>query len=164
MLNRTRFRTWTPQSSWAMALLLIPVLAQCGGQTELVAVQQSSGGSSGSTGGSTGISVTSGTGGSMTLPLDAGPSCSMSASQYDNTCNVDSDCVEVPGGNPCSASTCHCPTTLNVDVATKYINDYTALSANVAGTLGVCPCTCLSGPCCRQGVCNNSCGMCSTSN
>ncbi len=163
MLIGNSLRTWTPQSSWAMALLLIPVLAQCGGQTELLAIEQSSGGNSSISTGSTGLSGGLGTGGRVALLLDAGLSCNLSASQYDNSCKVDSDCVEVPGGNPCSASTCHCPTTLNVDVASKYMNDYTALSATVAGT-GSCPCPCLSGPCCRQGVCNNSCGMCSFPN
>jgi hypothetical protein len=36
------------------------------------------------TGGSTGIIGTSDTGGSTTLPLDAGLSCDMSATQFDN--------------------------------------------------------------------------------
>ena len=57
MLNGNNFGTWTPRSSWAMASLLIPMLTHCGGQSELISIERSSGGSTNATtGGSTGLS------------------------------------------------------------------------------------------------------------
>lgn len=182
MLAGNRLRTWTPQLSWAMALLLVPLLVHCGGQSELVSMAQSSGGTSSSLGGSTGLSgntnpgVSQGpapggstgvsgftsNGGSTTLPLDAGLSCSMSASQYDNTCNVDSDCLGVPEGNPCLGGLCNsCPTAaLNVRVASQYSADFRALIPTPStGTICNCPCAPMA-PCCRQGLCYNDCYMC----
>ena len=146
-----------------MALLLIPLLVHCGGQSELISIEPSSGGSTNaSAGGSTGLSGSASAGGSMSLPLDGGLSCNMRANQYDNTCSVDSDCVGVPDVDPCS-NLCPCPTAaLNARVAYQYRSDFAALNAGRAS--GVCNCPCIAAPCCRQGVCYNSCGMCSFSN
>ncbi len=180
MLTGNRLRTWTPQSSWAVALLLIPLLTHCGGQSELISIEQSSGGStststggssnmpgSTSTGGSTGSSTGGSTGpcghpsfpsGAMVSVLDT---CAMYASGCDNSCKVDTDCIGVPEGNPC-ISGCYCPTTaVNIGVGTNYLALFKSLNAGLSTTT-VCNCPCLPvAPCCKQGVCYNSCGMCS---
>ena len=97
---------------------------------------------------------------------NTGPSCSMSASQYDNSCKVDSDCVAVPSGDPCVASCASiCSTAaLNVRVASQYLADFRALVPGGNDTV-VCFCPCLAAqPCCRQGVCHNLCGECNGTN
>ena len=170
MLTWKRPMSWISQSRLLIVLLSISSLTRCGGQTELVSIEQSSGGSSSSTGGSTGLSgntnpgVSQGpapggsagmsgftsSGGSTTLPLDAGLSCNMLASQYDNTCNVDSDCVAVPIGSPCMDGACIlCPAAaLNARVAYQYLADFAVLNAgyNSSGACRGCPCT--TTPCC----------------
>ena len=88
-------------------------------------------------------------------------SCNMSASQYDNSCKVDSDCVAVPLGDPCMvscASIC-LAAALNIRVAYQYTADFAVL--NAGRNEGVfCGCGCSTEPCCRQGICSNSCAVC----
>jgi hypothetical protein len=183
MLNGNGFRPWKSQSSWGVVSLLIPLLIQCGGQTELISIEQSSGGSTNaSAGGSSGMPSPTSTGGSVSTSTgrSTGPcgqpsfppvsmvsaldTCAMSASGCDNSCTVDSDCIGVPEGNPC-ISGCYCPTTaVNVGVGTNYLADFKDLNAGLSMTAN-CNCPCLPvAPCCRQGVCYNSCGMCSFPN
>jgi hypothetical protein len=93
---------------------------------------------------------------------DATLSCSLSASQFDNSCKVDSDCVGVPSGDPCAANCASiCPTAaLNVRVAAEYVADLRALVPASSDSI-VCNCPCIAArPCCRQGACYNSCGAC----
>jgi hypothetical protein len=93
---------------------------------------------------------------------DAELSCSLSASQFDNSCKVDSDCVGVPSGDPCAANCASiCPTAaLNIGVAAQYLAALRAL-VPVSNDSIVCSCPCIAArPCCRQGACNNSCGGC----
>lgn len=75
MLTGNSFRPWKSQSSWGVALLLIPLLAQCGGQTELVSMEQSSGGSSSAAGGSTGTSTLNHSGGQVAVGGGTGDQC-----------------------------------------------------------------------------------------
>lgn len=88
-------------------------------------------------------------------------SCNMLASQYDNSCKVDSDCVAVPLGDPCMvscASIC-LAAALNIRVAYQYTADFAVL--NAGRNEGVfCGCGCSTEPCCRQGICSNSCAVC----
>jgi hypothetical protein len=127
-------------------------------------------GSSGS-GGMAGGSGTSSSGG-MIMGSDAGTtddsglSCSLSASQFDNSCTVDSDCVGVPPGDPCAGNCSSiCPTSaLNARVAYQYLTDLKALMPGGNENI-ICSCPCIAAqPCCRQGVCYNMCGDCSTPN
>jgi hypothetical protein len=93
---------------------------------------------------------------------DPGPSCSMSASQYDSSCNVDSDCVLVPEGAPCDGNCLSvCPTSaLNARVAYQYLADLKALMAE-HNESPVCMCDCYAGPYCCHGICYSQCGGCS---
>jgi len=90
--------------------------------------------------------------------ITLGTSC-MPANDYDYACTVDSDCVAVPGGDPCSDE-CHCSDiAVNASVASQYRADFDTL--NAGHTSGTCSCPCLAvAPCCRQGVCRNLCGYC----
>ena len=95
-----------------------------------------------------------------------GPTCNMSASQYDNSCTVDSDCVGVPEGDPCAGNCLSvCPTVaLNARVASQYLTDLQVVSAGRDENL-VCNCPCIAAqPYCCLGICYNGCGDCSTPN
>jgi len=97
---------------------------------------------------------------------DAGLSCSLSASQFDNSCTVDSDCVGVPFGDPCINDCASiCPMfALNIRVANQYLTDLKVVSAGRNENI-ICSCPCIPlQPCCRQGLCYNTCGDCSTPN
>ena len=162
MLTGNSFRAWKLRSSWAVASLLIPLLTHCGGQTELVSIEQSTGGTTGaSTGGAAGVSGSSSTGGTTAI-TSSGQSCLMPASDLDYSCTVDSDCVAVPGGDPCSPNcdaTCR-TNAVNYQVAAKYLSDFT--SVNEGSWEGLqCNCPCLS-LCCRQGICGTGCGFCNS--
>ena len=87
---------------------------------------------------------------------DAGLSCSLSASQYDNSCTVDSDCVGVPPGDPCAGNCLSvCPTAaLNVRVASQYLADLGAVMSAHNESPGVCSCPAFGAPSCCRGVCS----------
>lgn len=137
-------------------ILSIPLLAQCGGQTELLAIEQSSGGTGASAGGSTGVPYNASTGGSTIVAVDAGYPCNISPSQYDISCKIDSDCALVPDGNPCSDA-CFCSTTgININSANKYGADFSTIYAKYNQRPGsICSCALENNvPCCEQGVCH----------
>jgi len=87
---------------------------------------------------------------------DVGLSCSLSASQYDNSCTVDSDCVGVPPGDPCAGNCLSvCPTAaLNVRVASQYLADLGAVMSAHNESPGVCSCPAFGTPSCCRGVCS----------
>ena len=87
---------------------------------------------------------------------DVGLSCSLSASQYDNSCTVDSDCVGVPSGDPCAGNCLSvCPTAaLNVRVASQYLADLGAVMSAHNESPGVCSCPAIGAPSCCRGVCS----------
>jgi hypothetical protein len=89
---------------------------------------------------------------------DAGLSCNMSASQYDNSCSVDSDCVGVPFGNPCAGNCLSvCPlAALNARVAPQYLSDLGAVMAAHNEPPVACACPALSAPSCCRGICSVS--------
>ena len=130
MSGKSRYRL-------AIVFLSTPLLSQCGGRTELSETGSSSDGST-------------------ELAANSGTTCSMSVSDYDNSCNVDSDCRGVPDTNPCLNQCKNCPTSaLNIRAASKYMADYTALSpGNNLNTN--CSCPDYTNPCCRNGVCSAS--------
>jgi hypothetical protein len=97
--------------------------------------------------------ATSVTGGGA--PLDAGaPStgsaeCSISASDYDQSCKVDSDCVDVFEGQLCG-SNCRCPNaTINQSAQARYESVVSHADAGVT----TCFCPCFGPSRCEQGVC-----------
>jgi hypothetical protein len=89
---------------------------------------------------------------------DAGLSCNMSASQYDNSCSVDSDCVGVPFGNPCAGNCLSvCPlAALNARVAPQYLSDLGAVMAAHTEPPVACACPAFSAPSCCRGICSVS--------
>jgi hypothetical protein len=100
----------------------------------------------------------------LDAPLDGPLSCTTAptimAQDYDSTCNVDDDCVEVPrGGSACSpcAFMCNGATALTKNGAAAFIADYqAALQAYAAfNAQKVCAGACLvePGPCCRNRAC-----------
>lgn len=152
------------------AVLVSFVVIACGGQTDNSSTALDTGGntsvsSSGGTSSVAGSDALS-AGGTFDVPWkgdagtrgDSGAACSMPAADMDDTCVTDSDCTEVPGGNPCFG-TCACLIGMNVRVAEKYVNDYIDLLGSAGSTVG-CACPCLTAACCRQGHCQNSCGLC----
>lgn len=92
---------------------------------------------------------------------NAPTTCSMPAADLDHSCTSDSDCVAVPGGDPCNPN-CEavCKTTVvNTRVAAQYVSDFKA--REVTGGQGmICGCPCLTAPFCCNGTCENHCGGC----
>lgn len=151
------------RSHSAFVLFSIPLLTNCGGQTELVAIEQSSGGTSSSAASTGGSGALSAGGSSVISQSDSGVSCPLPASDLDYSCSVDSDCVAVPAGDPCSPN-CYASClvgAVNAGVAAKYTSDFSIPNGGKWRTMD-CFCACTPfAPCCKQGRCYNSCGMCS---
>jgi hypothetical protein len=90
------------------------------------------------------------------VDTDSG-TCMISASNYDQSCNVDSDCVQVSAGDYCSAATCTCGgSAINVGSMAQF-NAAVAKTPLGSGALDsvrvVCGCPCESGAVCRSGKC-----------
>jgi hypothetical protein len=82
----------------------------------------------------------------------------ISASDYDQSCSVDSDCVDVGEGNACF------PCTVICKVAPISRGALPAYQSDVAETIGAretegvsCGCPLEPIPCCRSGLCTASC-------
>jgi hypothetical protein len=82
----------------------------------------------------------------------------ISASDYDQSCNVDSDCVAVGEGNACFPCTIICK---GAPISRGALPAY---QSDVSKTIGAretesvsCGCPLESTPCCRSGVCTASC-------
>jgi hypothetical protein len=81
--------------------------------------------------------------------------CVISATSYDQSCNVDSDCVEVSVGDYCSATTCRCGTSaVNVGALAQFNTDVSKTPIG-SGALHTpfCFCPYSAGPFCSQGTC-----------
>jgi hypothetical protein len=92
-----------------------------------------------------------------TLRKDAGQDCTISASSYDQSCTVDTDCQEVTSTDYCTAN-CLCGgSAINVGAVTAF-NEAIGKTPLGSGTLsGGCPCPSSFGPCCRGGTCTTTC-------
>jgi hypothetical protein len=72
------------------------------------------------------------------------------ASNYDQSCTMDSDCVAVSEGNFCYGA--NCPSAaINVGAQAHYNADVAMTNAAICG--GATSCPGLTGPCCRGGTC-----------
>jgi hypothetical protein len=75
------------------------------------------------------------------------------ASDYDQTCAVDTDCVSITEGSSCNACTLNCS---NAAISTRSMAQYNADTANILlAAFELCPSSC-GGPqsaCCRSGKC-----------
>jgi hypothetical protein len=84
--------------------------------------------------------------------------CAISASSYDQSCNLDTDCVEVTSTNYCEAN-CLCGgSAINVSAMTQF-NEDVSKTPLASGALGssACPCPSSFGPCCRASKCTATC-------
>lgn len=87
----------------------------------------------------------------------SGP-CVISASDYDQSCTVDTDCAGVTSGDYCSPG-CECGgSAINVSALPAF-NAAVAATPRGSGALGItaCPCPDTMGPCCRHGTCVGDC-------
>jgi hypothetical protein len=92
----------------------------------------------------------------------AGP-CMISASSYDQSCAVDTDCQEVSSGDYCSASTCLTGgSAINAGALAQFNDDVskTPLGSGVLGSV-FCGRRFSSTLCCRQGQCEAQPSACS---
>jgi hypothetical protein len=85
---------------------------------------------------------------------DTGEVREIRASNYDQSCKVDSDCVAMGEGNVCYACIVECPTAaINVNAKGHYDSDISneaPSSENAAN----CGCPASFAPCCLDGVCH----------
>ena len=88
------------------------------------------------------------------VDTDSG-TCMISASNYDQSCNVDSDCVQVSAGDYCSTATCHCGgSAINVRALAQFKADVSKTPLGSGAVMGaICGCPCESGAVCRSGTC-----------
>jgi len=88
----------------------------------------------------------------------ADANCVVSASSYDQSCTVDTDCQEVTSTNYC-ATDCLCGgSAINVAAVASFSADVakTPLGSGLLHDVG-CPCEGSLGPCCRAGQCVVTC-------
>jgi hypothetical protein len=77
------------------------------------------------------------------------------ASNYDQSCKADSDCIAVGEGNACDSCAIDCTNAaINKSAETQYKEDVAKMPAGVAQTGPVCSCPVEFDPCCRGGTCH----------
>jgi hypothetical protein len=85
----------------------------------------------------------------------------ISASNYDQSCKTDSDCVAVGVGNACYACVLGCPVSaINVHAKAQYMMDVQKTSgwaALNAPNFTACGCPSEGPPCCMNGTCGMGC-------
>jgi hypothetical protein len=87
-----------------------------------------------------------------TSGLQTGNTCgTINASDYDQTCKVDADCVTEPGGDFCRSQICtNC---VSVAISVKAQSQYEVDLASKIPTPSICPCPAGHPAVCNQGVC-----------
>jgi hypothetical protein len=158
---------------WSPLALMFLAIAACGGRESGPASGSttSSGLATGSTrvsANSSGASMTSSVSGAIEAGLgpDATPGCMIPASNYDQSCAADSDCVGVTPGNYCGSNpTCNCggfTDAISVGALGQFNAD---VAKTPSGPQVTCPCPMTVVPpgttssvCCK----NNTCGVCTT--
>jgi hypothetical protein len=92
-----------------------------------------------------------------TLREDAGQDCTISASSYDRSCTVDTDCQEVTSTDYCTAN-CLCGgSAINIGAVAAFNEDIGKTPLGSGTLSGACPCPSSFGPCCRGGTCTTTC-------
>jgi hypothetical protein len=99
---------------------------------------------------------------STTQGSEAG-SCFIKASNYDQSCSVDSDCTGVAGkfpiqsGNYCQ-TICLCGgDSINKKAIAQYVQDVSMTPAGAGAVSSLCFCGMIAQPCCKNGTCTTSC-------
>jgi hypothetical protein len=83
----------------------------------------------------------------------------ISDSNYDQSCKVDSDCVVIAEGNACYLCVVQCATggAINRNALLRYQNDISkTIGAHDEPQSNLCNCPLTSGACCISGVCTVS--------
>lgn len=76
----------------------------------------------------------------------------ISASRYDQSCQLDTDCIAVAEGNFCIAGANNCASAaINKGAYSQYQADVAKTNAAICGAFTNCPAE--FAPCCRQGQC-----------
>jgi hypothetical protein len=90
----------------------------------------------------------------VVLPADAA-ACTISASNYDDSCSSASDCAVIAQGDFCAAhdaAGCYCPDgAISSTEVAKYNSDVAAAGGPPNN---ICACIAIAGPCCLQGKCH----------
>jgi hypothetical protein len=93
--------------------------------------------------------------GSSSCSSYSGP-CTISASSYDQSCTVDTDCTEVTSTDYCSTDNCLCGgSAINVAALAQFNADTSKTPLSMRA--GACSCPAGFGPCCRSGMCTMTC-------
>ncbi len=84
--------------------------------------------------------------------------CVILASNYDQSCTVDTDCASVSSGNYC-AQLCMCGgSAINVAAEVRFNADVAKTPVGSGAVKNIaCPCVAAFGPCCRAGLCTTDC-------
>jgi hypothetical protein len=99
-------------------------------------------------------------GGTCCVPCEADPKVvHIVASNYDQACTVDSDCVAIGVGDPCHTCDILCPgnAAINKSSLAQYTKDIAASPVADAGACSCAPTTLTV--CCNAGTCDPSCGV-----
>ena len=94
-------------------------------------------------------------------PRADGSACLIAASDYDQSCSADSDCVRVDFGNYCNWL-CRCGgDAINRASLNQFTADIAMTPLGQGRIPGVCSCGYIFGPCCRKGQCTTggACGI-----
>jgi hypothetical protein len=98
-------------------------------------------------------------GGSFCCAVTADAGCTdggITASSYDQSCTIDSDCIAVAEGDSCSLCGFNCPNAaINVGQYGKYLADIAYTPADISGQRQACSdvCRVTNAPCCVGGAC-----------
>ena len=80
----------------------------------------------------------------------------VTASNYDQSCTLDSDCIAIAEGNSCSLCGFDCPSAaINVAGYGQYLADIAYTTADLSGQRQACSNVCMvkTAPCCAGGMC-----------
>jgi hypothetical protein len=148
----------------ALAVLLSSAVLACGSHTDLVdAHATSDGGGRGADGQALDASDSAAhEAAALDAPVaddedgSAGDtSCLVKASSYDQSCTLDTDCMEVGQVLVCPVNECaNCLTgTININAAGQYTTAFSSVTAALPRNAPTCPCPNEGRPCCRAGMC-----------
>jgi hypothetical protein len=96
---------------------------------------------------------------------EAGSCTEIGAGSYDQSCTMDSDCIEVGGGSTCGICALNCPQgAINVRALAQYMSDIANTTASISSSLPACQESCgltPRPPCCLGGRCQlyGDCGL-----
>ncbi len=146
MLRVTPF----PTPLWPLVVALAAIVVGCGGRTDVSAAP-------GADAGSQGAMLSDGVVPEASDSADATSCIIVVASDYDQSCSLDTDCVAVPQKPECPPSCWNCSFSVAIN-KNAYPRYHTALLQVFASEGPPCNCPALSPTaCCRSGSCQTAC-------